>query len=59
MEPDAWWPALAPGGLLIDDDYFTIGVCATVRRAYDDFFGALGLTPFEHTNGKCRIAKTR
>lgn len=55
----AWWPALAPGGLFIGDDYFTDGVWETVRRAYDDFFGALSLSPVENTNGKCRITKPR
>ena len=53
----AWWDALLPGGLLIGDNYLTDGGWPDVRRAFDDFFGALGLLPIEHTGGKCRILK--
>lgn len=53
----AWWPVLAPGGLLVGDDYFTNGQWVTVRAAFDDFFGAMGFPPIENTGGKCRITK--
>jgi cephalosporin hydroxylase len=53
----AWWPLLLPGGLLIGDDYHLTGLWPGVRRAFDEFFGELGLAPFEHMDGKCRIAK--
>ncbi|HWB51991.1 MAG TPA: class I SAM-dependent methyltransferase [Stellaceae bacterium] len=50
----SWWPALAPGGLLIGDDY---PGWTSVQRAFDDFFGALGLTPLENDGTKCRVRK--
>ena len=53
----AWWPVLAAGGMLIGDDYYTGGTWITVRRAFDDFFGGLNLSPLEDTDGKCRIRK--
>src|SRR5579862_3257205 len=34
----AWWPLLAPGGILIGDDYLLNGEFATVKSAFDDFF---------------------
>lgn len=52
-----WWELLTPGGILIGDDYFTEGHWPEVRQAFDDFFGARGLTPFEFGGGKCRIRK--
>jgi hypothetical protein len=54
----AWWPILAPGGLLIGDDYFTTGQWPTVRQAFDDYFGLLGMLPgLQNEDGKCRIRK--
>ncbi len=53
----AWWPVLALGGVLLGDDYFTDGMWASVRQAFDDFFGALDLLPIENINGKCRVSK--
>jgi predicted O-methyltransferase YrrM len=53
----AWWPVLAPGGVLIGDDYFETGMWASVRQAFDNFFGALDLMPIENVDGKCRVRK--
>jgi hypothetical protein len=53
----AWWPLLAPGGVLIGDDYFETGMWESVRQAFDDFFGPLDLMPIENIAGKCRIRK--
>ncbi len=53
----AWWSLLRPGGVLIGDDYDTGGSWPDVRRAYDDFFAAQGLVPFEYGGNKCRIRK--
>lgn len=53
----AWWPVLAPGGLLVGDDYFEDGRWATVKQAFDEFFGAMGITAIENKDGKCRITK--
>ncbi len=52
-----WWPLLAPGGLLIGDDYYTDGMWDTVRKAFDEFFGVLDLMPLENVAGKCRVQK--
>ncbi len=52
-----WWEMLNPGGLLIGDDYDPGGGWPDVKRAFDEFFGARGLTPFEHGGNKCRIRK--
>jgi hypothetical protein len=52
-----WWPLLALGGVLVGDDYYTDGTWPGVRRAFDEFFGKLDLTPIEHVGGKCRIRK--
>jgi hypothetical protein len=52
----AWWPVLASGGVLIGDDYVPGGGWASVREAFDDFFGGLGLF-IESANGKCRVSK--
>ena len=53
----AWWPLLKPGGLLVGDDYSTDGSWASVRQAFDDFFGPLGYLPLENVDFKCRITK--
>ena len=53
----AWWPVLAPGGMLIGDDYFEDGRWATVKQAFDDFFGAMGIKSIENIDGKCRLRK--
>ena len=53
----AWWPLLRAGGVLIGDDYAPDGGWPEVRQAFDDFFGARGLIPFEHGGNKCRIQK--
>jgi hypothetical protein len=53
----AWWPLLKDSGIFIGDDYRTDGGWPGVRRAFDEFFGELGLTPFEFVSGKCRIRK--
>jgi predicted O-methyltransferase YrrM len=53
---EAWWPLLRPGGILIGDDYdpHWLGVV----RAFNEFFGALGIDPGEEVeNVKCRIRK--
>lgn len=52
----AWWPILAPGGMLVGDDYAPDGGIPSVRRAFDDFFGPLGLS-IESAGEKCRIRK--
>jgi hypothetical protein len=52
----AWWPVLAPGGLLIGDDYRLSGDWQNVRKAFDDFFQPLGI-PIENARGKCRLRK--
>jgi hypothetical protein len=54
-----WWPILAPDGILIGDDYYIDGTWGEVRQAFDDFFGALNLTPIENVAGKCRVRKPR
>ena len=53
----AWWPVLAAGGVLIGDDYYETGMWASVRQAFDDFFGTLNLVPIENIAGKCRVRK--
>jgi predicted O-methyltransferase YrrM len=53
----AWWPLLAPGGLLVGDDYFEDGRWPGVRQAFDEFFGAQGITAIENKDNKCRIRK--
>jgi hypothetical protein len=56
---EMWWPLLKPGGILVGDDYKpeSEGGFVDVRRAFDDFFGPLGLVPIENTGAKCRIIK--
>ncbi len=51
-----WWDLLKPGGLLIGDDYSDYS-WPDVKRAFDDFFGARDLMPFEFEDNKCRIRK--
>jgi hypothetical protein len=44
----AWWPLLAPGGgVFIGDDY---PGWMSVQKSFDDFFGALGLSPLPIEN---------
>jgi hypothetical protein len=50
----AWWPLLRDGGTLIGDDYAVR--YAGVTRAFDEYFGALGL-PITSSAGKCKIQK--
>ena len=51
-----WWPLLAPGGVLIGDDYSSGGgPWPEVTRAFDTFFHGRRL---ENVQGKCRVAKT-
>jgi hypothetical protein len=52
----AWWPLLAPGGVFIGDDY---PGWVSVQKSFDDFFGALGLSPLpiENDGIKCRVRK--
>jgi hypothetical protein len=52
-----WWPLLTPGGVLVGDDYWPSATFPGVRRAFNDFFGVLNLTPIEHSDGKCRVSK--
>ena len=56
---EIWWPLLRPGGILIGDDYkpASEGGFVEVRRAFDDFFVPLGLSPIENYGAKCRITK--
>jgi|SRR5579872_7089103 len=53
-----WWPLLAPGGVFVGDDYYLNDTFPGLRRAFDEFFGRLGLTPIEQKDGKCRITKS-
>jgi predicted O-methyltransferase YrrM len=52
-----WWPLLAPGGLLVGDDYDTDGGFVQLRRAFDEFFAGLGYPALEHADQKCRVRK--
>ncbi len=52
-----WWPALKPGGILIGDDYRNGNPRPDVKRAFDDYFKDLGLTPIRNTGDKCLIQK--
>lgn len=49
-----WWGLLAPGGVLIGRGY---DASAEAKRAFDAFFGALGLGPVPHRDGKCAVRK--
>lgn len=51
-----WWPRIRPGGLLIGDDYTQTGEWPGLQKAFDEFFGDLGIA-FEHGYGKCRVFK--
>ena len=58
----AWWPQLAPGGVLIGDDYFKkplvgAGKWPEVRQAFDEFFAAHPHSKFESGDGKCYVEK--
>ena len=58
----AWWPQLAPGGVLIGDDYFKkplvgAGKWPEVRQAFDEFFAAQPHSKFESGDGKCYVEK--
>lgn len=52
-----WWPLLRPGGMLIGDDYRAGNAWPGVKRAFDDYFRPLGLTPLENVSEKCRVYK--
>ena len=54
---EMWWPMIRPGGWLVGDDYVHDGNWPEVRRAFDDFYSARQLFPFEHAAAKCRIQK--
>jgi hypothetical protein len=54
---EMWWPLVRSGGWLIGDDYVHTGEWPEVRQAFDEFFGKLGLAPFEFGLNKCRIMK--
>jgi SAM-dependent methyltransferase len=54
---EMWWPLLRGGGVLIGDDYAPDGGWPEVCRAFDDYFGELGLTPLEHVANKCRVTR--
>lgn len=65
---NAWWPELAPGGVLIGDDYFMPSFVQgllgqekwpEVRQAFDEFFARNAHTVFENKDGKCYIGKPR
>ena len=54
--------ALAPGGVLVGDDYFKKpligqGKWPEVRQAFDEFFAANAHTVFESSDGKCYVGK--
>jgi hypothetical protein len=49
-----WWPMIRQPGVLIGDDY---PHWPEVKRAFDDFFVAEGMYPFEFDAPKCRIFK--
>lgn len=53
----AWWPLLVQNGILVGDDYYTNGQWSGVRRAYDEFFDALGMSITQEHEGKCWIRK--
>lgn len=64
----AWWPELAPGGVLVGDDYFKPSFVQgllgqekwpQVRQAFDEFFAAQPHTLFESCDGKCYVGKPR
>lgn len=55
---EGWWPLLAPGGMLIGDDYYVDGeMWPDVRRAFDDFLGRNLHHDFKHGGGKCMFRK--
>jgi cephalosporin hydroxylase len=53
-----WWAILAPGGVIICDDYDINGVIwQSVRHAVDDFLKETKHTDFEALSNKCRFRK--
>lgn len=52
-----WWPLLAPGGVLIADDYWHEGAWPEVKRGVDDFFAANPPASFTATPPKALIVK--
>jgi hypothetical protein len=61
---EAWWPMLAPGGVLIGDDYHG-GIkwpglkWPEVRKAFDEFFARTPHAVFESGEGKCYVGKPK
>jgi predicted O-methyltransferase YrrM len=61
---EVWWPLLAPGGVLIGDDYHG-GIkwpglkWPGVRKAFDEFFARHKHTLFESGDAKCYVGKPR
>ena len=54
----AWWPLLRSGGILVGDDYYEGPEWPGLRRAFDEFFGEMGIAaPLENIEAKCRIVK--
>lgn len=59
-----YWPLLAPGGVLIGDDYHADGPWPGVRAAYNELAIDATASPdrpilsFEQGGGKCRIKKS-
>jgi hypothetical protein len=49
-----WWPMIRPRGILIGDDY---PHWPEVKRAFDDYFAGLSMSPLEFEAPKCRIFK--
>ena len=55
---ERWWPRLAPGGMLIADDYDATGVVWTsVGRAIDDFSARTPHEAFAAQPYKCRFVR--
>jgi hypothetical protein len=54
----AWWPLIAPGGILVGDDYYADGITwAGVKQAFDEFFVGTPYENFEGGDGKCIVHK--
>jgi hypothetical protein len=54
---NAWWSMLAPGGMLVADDYFPGGGWPEVLKAVDDFFAVHPHAGFEAIQGKAMVRK--